>query len=117
MRTVVADRSFAPGSLPGLDALAPGATLVQFSTEYCARCPATFRLLSQLAQERTGVARLEVDLTSDPELARRLGILQTPTVFVLDGGGRLVARTGGSPRRGDLVAVLNSLVPSPEWSV
>jgi thiol-disulfide isomerase/thioredoxin len=117
VRTAVVDRSFAPGDLPGLDALAPGATLVQFSTEYCAQCPATRRLLSQVARERGAVAHLDVDLTSDPELARRLGIVQTPTVFVLDGTGRLVGRIGGAPRRDELVAVLDTLAPLPEWSL
>jgi thiol-disulfide isomerase/thioredoxin len=117
MRTAVADRSFPAGSLPGLDALASGATLVQFSTEYCAQCPATRRLLSGVARERGGVAFLDVDLTRDPDLARRLGILQTPTVFILDGAGRLVGRVGGTPRRTELVGVLDTLAPLPEWSL
>jgi thiol-disulfide isomerase/thioredoxin len=117
VRTAVADQSFAAGSLPGLDVLASGATLVQFSTEYCAQCPATRRLLSGVARERGGVAYLDVDLTRDPDLAKRLGIMQTPTVFILDGGGRLVGRVGGTPRRDELVGVLDTLAPLPEWSL
>ena len=112
-----AAQSFVPGSLPGLDALAPGATLVQFSTEYCASCPATRRHLGRIARERGGVEHLDVDLTSRPELASALRILQTPTVFVLDGAGRLVRRFGGAPRREELTAVLDELVPLPEWSL
>ena len=117
VRTAVDEQSFAPGSLPGLRELASGATLVQFSTEYCAQCPATRRLLSHIAGERGTVAYLDVDLTHDPELSKQLGILQTPTVFVLDGGGRLAARVGGAPRREELVAVVDRLAPLPEWSM
>lgn len=117
LRREAGDRSFPPGSLPGLGVLAPGATLVLFSTEYCAQCPAALRLLSRLARDRAGVGQLEVDLTSDPALARRLGIVQTPTVFVLDGSGRLVGRIGGPPRRDEILAVLDSLVPLPERSM
>jgi len=116
-RAVDGARTFAAGSLPGLDALAPGATLVQFSTEYCSTCPATRRFLGRVAKERGGVVHLDVDLTHRPELARELGILQTPTVFVLDAAGALVSRIGGAPRRDELAAVLDRLVPLPEWSL
>lgn len=108
---------FAPGELPGLDAFADGATLVQFSTEYCAICPATRRFLEQVAAERGGVRHHEIDLTHDAELARRLRILQTPTVFVLDQDGRLTARFGGAPRRDELYDALEPLAPEPEWNL
>lgn len=109
--------SFSPGDLPGLDEFAAGATLVQFSTEYCATCPSTRRYLQQVAGERGGVVHHEVDLTHRPELAKQLHILQTPTVFVLDRGGRLTSRFGGAPRREELTAVLDRLVPTPEWNL
>ena len=108
---------FGVGDLPGLDELATGATLVQFSTEFCATCPGTRRYLQQMAGERGGVAHVDVDLTHRPELAKRLHILQTPTVFVLDRNGRLDTRFGGAPRRDELIAVLDRLDPNPEWNL
>lgn len=108
--------AFAPSELPGLDEFAP-ATLVQFSTEFCAICPSTRRFLQQVAGERGGVVHHDVDLTHRPELAKRLHILQTPTVFVLDRTGRLVSRFGGAPKRDELYAVLDTLVPTPEWNL
>ncbi len=108
---------FAPGELPGLDDFAAGATLVQFSTEFCAICPATRRYLEQVAAERGGVRHHEIDLTHNPQLAQRLRILQTPTVFVLDPAGRLTARFGGAPRRAELADALDQLVPQPEWNL
>jgi len=116
-RRAASGETFAPGDLPGLDELAPGATLVQFSTEFCATCPGTRRYLQQVAGERGGVTHIDVDLTHRPELAKSLRILQTPTVFVLDPSGRLESRFGGAPRRDELTAVLDRLVPTPEWNL
>lgn len=107
---------YTPEDIPGLE-LARGATLVQFSTEYCATCPTTRRQLAHIAAERDGVEHIDIDLTHRPDLAKRLRILQTPTVFVLDPDGRLRNRFGGAPRRADVVAALEPLVPLPEWNL
>jgi thiol-disulfide isomerase/thioredoxin len=88
------------------------ATLVQFSTAFCASCPATRRLLGELAKA-AGVAHVDVDVTDDLDLAARFGILQTPTTLLLDGTGRQVARIGGPPRRIELEQHLAILTTSP----
>ena len=96
------------GSLPGLDSLAPGATIVQFSTEFCASCPGTRRLLTQIVDDGYGLELVEVDLTHRADLARDFKILQTPTVFVIDADGVLRTRFGGAPRRADVLAAIDS---------
>ncbi|WP_282859977.1 thioredoxin family protein [Pseudoclavibacter helvolus] len=78
------------------------ATLILFSTEFCAKCPATKRMLDQLAAQTPGVVVAEVDLTHRQDLARSHDIRQTPTVLVLGESGTRVARIGGPPRRSDL---------------
>lgn len=75
------------------------ATLLQFSTELCTRCPGTRKLLSGVADSRPGVAHIDVDLTHRAGLANRFSILQTPTTLILDGSGRVRARVGGVPTR------------------
>jgi thiol-disulfide isomerase/thioredoxin len=85
------------------------ATLLQFSTEVCSPCRATHRLLDALARDREGVTHLDIDLTHRPELARRFNILQTPTTFLLDSSGTVLARIGGAPRSGELIARLENL--------
>lgn len=90
-------------------ALGERATLLQFSTEYCAPCRSTARVLGDLAERRDGIAHVEVDLTDRPELAGRLNILQTPTTFVLDPHGRSRARIGGAPRLVEVTALLDTL--------
>ncbi|THG32298.1 TlpA family protein disulfide reductase [Naasia lichenicola] len=86
-------------------AFGSSATLVQFSTAFCAQCPATRRLLAELAGN-DGVRHVEVDVTDDLALADRFAIRQTPTTLLLDGDGRQVARIGGPPRRAELEAQL-----------
>lgn len=81
-------------------ALGSAATLVQFSTEYCSRCPSTARRLAGVASHYDGVRHLEVDLTRRPDLADRFHVLQTPTTLILDARGLATARIGGVPRLG-----------------
>lgn len=92
------------------DVMGGDATLVQFSTEFCSRCPGTARQLQAIAAEQGAVRHVEIDLTHDPALAKRFAVLQTPTTLVLDAGGRTVARIGGVPRGDELRALLHSLI-------
>lgn len=83
----------------GADALGSGATLLQFSTEMCSRCPGVHRMLSEIAEERDGVRHLDVDLTHRPDIAQHFRVLQTPTTLVLDRHGVIRTRFGGTPGR------------------
>lgn len=78
-------------------ALGDGATLVQFSAPACAPCRAAHRVLSATAAATPGVVHLELDAGEHLDLARRLGVLRTPTIIVLAPDGRVVARTSGVP--------------------
>jgi thiol-disulfide isomerase/thioredoxin len=91
-------------------AFGESATLLQFSTELCSRCPAARRVLTSLAGNYDGVRHVEVDLTHRPDLTRRFDVMQTPTVLVLDGAGRVRQRTGGVPDRSALETALTRLL-------
>ena len=78
------------------------ATLLQFSTEFCAYCPATRRVLGTIADRTDGVEHVDIDLTHSPELAQRFRVLQTPTTLLLDGHGAVRGRIGGAPKRAEL---------------
>lgn len=82
------------------------ATLVQFSTEMCARCPQVRRLLHAYAAEDAGLRHVEVDLTNRPDLSERYRVLQTPTTFVVDRSGAVRARFHGVPQRDALTEAL-----------
>ena len=87
------------------------ATLLQFSSAFCAPCRATRRTLPEVAAMVEGVAHVEVDAEQHLELVRRLGILKTPTTLVLDAAGREVKRASGQPRTADVLAALGVAVP------
>ncbi len=87
------------------------ATLVQFSTVFCQPCRPTRRLLAEVAGMVDGVGHVDIDAESHLDLVRRLDILRTPTVLVLDPGGRVVRRATGVPRKADLVAALGEAIP------
>ncbi|MFF3751794.1 TlpA family protein disulfide reductase [Streptomyces sp. NPDC002018] len=86
------------------------ATLVQFSSAFCQPCRATRRTLSEVARMVEGVSHVELDAEERLELVRELGILKTPTVLVLDAGGRIVKRAAGQPRKVDVIAALGEAV-------
>jgi len=82
------------------------ATLLQFSSAFCAPCRATRQLLSDVAGRSDGVAHVEIDVAAHMDLARRLDIRRTPTVLVLGPRGQVTRRASGLPRRTDVVAAL-----------
>ncbi|MER6737793.1 TlpA family protein disulfide reductase [Streptomyces puniciscabiei] len=86
------------------------ATLVQFSSAFCAPCRATRRVLGEVAGMVPGVTHIEIDAEARLDLVRELGILKTPTVLVLDAGGRVVRRAAGQPRKADVIAALGEAV-------
>ncbi|RAY11466.1 thioredoxin [Actinomadura craniellae] len=87
------------------------ATLVQFSTAFCAPCRATRRVLGEVAGMVGGVVHVEIDAEHRLDLVRRLDVLRTPTVLVLDPSGRVVRRAAGQPRKADVIAALAEAIP------
>ncbi|MGW5661384.1 thioredoxin family protein [Streptomyces sp. NPDC003758] len=86
------------------------ATLVQFSSAFCAPCRATRRVLGEVADMVPGVSHIEIDAEAHLDLVRELDILKTPTVLILDAGGRVVRRATGQPRKADVIAALGEAV-------
>ncbi|WP_431313369.1 TlpA family protein disulfide reductase [Streptomyces antnestii] len=86
------------------------ATLVQFSSAFCAPCRATRRVLGEVAGMVPGVAHVEIDAEDRLDLVRELGVLKTPAVLVLDASGHIVRRASGQPRRADVIAALGDAV-------
>lgn len=79
------------------------ATLLQFSSAFCAPCRATRQLLADVAGRGDGIAHVEIDVAARTDLARQLNVRRTPTVFVLGPGGRIARRASGLPRRTEVV--------------
>ncbi len=88
------------------------ATLLQFSSAFCAPCRATRRILTDVAGTVPGVEHIEIDAEHHLELVRRLGVLRTPTTLILDAGGREVSRASGAPTKQAVLATLSRVIAS-----
>ena len=89
-------------------------TLVQFSSAVCAYCGPTRELLAEVAGERDGVAFVEIDAAARMDLTRRLRVLSTPTVLVLDAHGGITSRASGPLRKADLLTAVGAAVRPDE---
>jgi thiol-disulfide isomerase/thioredoxin len=96
----------------GIAETGPRATLVQFSSAFCAPCRATRRILGEVADLVDGVTYAEVDAESHLDAVRRFHVLRTPTVLVLDADARVVVRASGQPRKADVLAAVGRAVGS-----
>jgi thiol-disulfide isomerase/thioredoxin len=93
-------------------ALGERATLVQFSTVFCQPCRAARVTLGEVSAMVDGVTHVEIDAESHLDLVRRLDVMRTPTVLVLDPSGRIVKRASGAPRKADVLAAFGAVVPA-----
>lgn len=105
----------APGSRPAADVVAEvgatlgeRATLLQFSSAFCAPCRVTRRILADAAETVPGVVHVEIDAEHHLAAVRALGVLRTPTTLVLDASGREVTRAAGAPQREQVLAAIAS---------
>jgi thiol-disulfide isomerase/thioredoxin len=105
-----AGESLEPALLAQLGVRPAAATLLQFSSAFCAPCRAVRRVSSEVADMLPGVQHVEVDAESHLDAVRALGIWRTPTLLVLDAGGRVVKRATGVPGKPQLIAVLGEVL-------
>jgi thiol-disulfide isomerase/thioredoxin len=99
-----------PTPLLPADRLGERATLLQFSSAFCAPCRATRRTLSEVAAAVPGVAHVEIDAEQHLGLVRRVNVLRTPTTLVLDAAGHEVTRAAGAPRKEQVLAALSHVL-------
>jgi thiol-disulfide isomerase/thioredoxin len=112
---LAAPGSAATGGGPRLGAaelgqpLGPRATLLQFSSEFCAPCRATRQILADVASGAEGVRHVEVDAGERMDLVRLLNVRRTPTVFVLGPDGRVARRGSGLMNKADVLQALGEV--------
>jgi thiol-disulfide isomerase/thioredoxin len=86
------------------------ATIVQFSTPYCQVCRPARRMLEDLASGLSGVRFVEIYSEERFALVRRLGVLRTPTILVLDPDGHIIRRGSGLPNRANVLHAVSEVV-------
>ena len=105
-----------PRPLTGADLgqpLGSRATLLQFSSSFCAPCRAAKQLLADVAARDDGVAHVEINVADRMDLVRLLDVRRTPTVFVLGPQGQITRRASGLPRRDEVVAAVALATAGP----
>lgn len=93
--------------VPWADQLGERATLVQFSSAFCAPCRTTRQVLSSVADALPGVTHIEIDAEHHLELVRELGIFRTPTTLILGPEGSERLRATGVPKRAQVLDALS----------
>lgn len=96
---------------PVRELLAPGVTLVQLSTTFCAPCRHAKVILRDLADRTDGLSHAELDVTNLPDVAASLGVMRTPTTLALAADGTELLRVGGVPKHDTLLAALQPHLP------
>jgi thiol-disulfide isomerase/thioredoxin len=91
------------------EGLGSRATMVQFSSAFCAPCKATHALLSQMVIPMDDVKHIHIDAESHLELVRQLDIRSTPTTIFLNREGIEVGRAAGTPKRDQVIAALAAI--------
>ena len=87
-------------------------TLVQLSTTFCASCRQAGKLLTGFAADTAGVSHVELDVTEEPAVATKVGVMRTPTTLALAPDGTELLRVGGVPKRDTLLDALRPHLPA-----
>jgi hypothetical protein len=85
---------------------APAGALL-LSSPTCSSCVQVQRILTEVAEVRPGFQWVTVDAVEHLDLARDHHVMRVPTLFVVDAGGHLLARTSGVPARHELERVID----------
>ncbi|GAB3330145.1 thioredoxin family protein [Hymenobacter humi] len=93
------------GVEPGVD---DRVLLLQLSSPICTPCRQTATQLGELSATRGGLRHVEVDIAEQPQIARTLDVMRTPTTVAFARDGRELLRVSGVPRRQELLEALDS---------
>lgn len=91
----------------GLDLADAEAGAVLLGSPTCTPCVAVERILGELSASRPDFRWVKVDAADHLELTEAQGVMRVPTLLLVDGERRLLARTSGVPDAADLAAVLD----------
>ena len=74
------------------------AVLLDFYADWCGPCRMVAPLVSEIADEHPEFVIGKINVDSEPELARRFGIISIPTLIVMRGGEVATKVTGARPK-------------------
>lgn len=72
--------------------------LIDFYADWCGPCRMVAPIVEEIAAENPQYLIGKVNVDSEPELARRFGIISIPTLIVMKGGEVATKVTGARPK-------------------
>lgn len=76
-----------------------GTVLVDFYADWCGPCKMLAPVLEELAQEKTDVTFIKVNVDQSPSLAARYGVQSIPNLVVLQDGSAIDQIIGFVPKQ------------------
>jgi thioredoxin 1 len=72
--------------------------LVDFWAEWCGPCHAIAPVLDQIAEERSDLKVVKLNIDEEPEVAQRYGVMSIPTLILFKEGEPAAAAVGAMPK-------------------
>lgn len=72
--------------------------LVDFWASWCGPCKMVSPIIDEIADERTDIKVVKINVDEEPELANQFGIMSIPTLMVVKDGKIVNQSTGARPK-------------------
>jgi thioredoxin 1 len=72
--------------------------LVDFWAEWCGPCHAIAPVLDQIAEERSDLRVVKLNIDEEPTVAQRYGVMSIPTLILFKDGEPAAAAVGAMPK-------------------
>lgn len=79
--------------------------LLDFFAHWCGPCRMLGPVLDEIAQERSDIKVVKVDVDQEPELAAQYQVVSIPSVFVIQ-NGQIIAQSLGAKPKQQLLSML-----------
>src|SRR6478672_8546019 len=72
--------------------------IVDFWAEWCGPCHAIAPVLDQIAEERSDLKVVKLNIDEEPAIAQRYGVMSIPTLILFKDGEPAAAAVGAMPK-------------------